>query len=1424
MLLCLIHLTLLSQTPNLSIDAFKGNSILETSQINCIFQDKTGFLWFGTIDGLIRYDGYEFRYFNHIPDNSSGLSSSYITDIKEDKSGNLWIATQGGGLNKYNPDTQTFDSWVHNSQNKNSLPENNINSIAIDKQGYIYIGMFYKGFVRFNPVSEKFQKIRFVNKINENGVLKIQIDGKQRIWVSVINKGVYMADLKKINKNTFNIQYFTHFQHDSTNQHSICSNNVKQIFEQNGKTIWFVCKNKICKLNNSGTSFQSYTIKQINVLNSISDICLSAKNKFLLVVTTSGIFQFNENAMEHPKHSPILLPVFSAYNKRNFDIHCIFSDRSNTLWVGTNKGLYKGHHPKFYTHSVHLATLNTVNCITENSNGDLLFGLWTEGLFGSRKDKSTHYPIPINMVSKNIITLYRSLSGQIWIGTWDGLFKMEKENDNIHFTKFKLSSKNNIIRDITEDADSSLWVASWGKKDSALFRIDNKTNRVASLPTGKNGASYPAFTCVLMDNNNVLWAGTRVHGLNKIVRDKKGCYKYKTYYFNPDNKNSLCSNTINTMYIDSRKRFWIGTQNGLCLMDREKENCITFQKKDGLPENSIINIIEDKHANLWISTKFNLCKIPSDTMRFIVFSKEDGIDFEIFTPRSAFQTNDGKLFFGGEGGYLEFYPDSIEIRKFNPPVVFTDVWISHEKVIPGQPLKDGRVLIDKDISETKEIQLAYNDKVIAFQVAALDYIAPANLQYAYKLVGFDKSWNIANAYHRKISYTNLVPGNYTLKVRATNSDNVWSNNTATIHINITPPFWSRDWFIIVFSITIFLLLLKLHKIRTNYLKNQKEKIEQLVDQRTKELREANKKISSQKQAIEILAKKNHKANQMKLRFFTNISHEFRTPLTLIKAPIDKVLRKFSLTNEVKNELQLAKSNVNRLLLLIAELIDYRKIDTGKAKLNISKINGRKYLSDTLHLFGALAEKREIDLRYNLKLSEKDEIWVDKEKMDKILYNLLSNAVKFTPRQGKIVLSGSIILPDKKADILNHRIKNRIIKNNNCSHLLILVSDTGKGIKKEEIPHVFKRFYQTDDLNYSGSGIGLSLSQILVQLHYGEIVVESTYLKGTTFTFCLPADKKFYKNKDNAEFLESNSDVKTTRLETNIIKPERFKKTDREESSNKKYSVLIVEDNAEMLQYLENTFLSEYRVFTAIHGKKGLEKAINKMPDIIISDIMMPQMDGIALCQKLKTDVRTSHIPVILLTARSRIHDQLNGLQTGADDYISKPFDVDILKQKTMNLIKSRELLRDKFMKEYKIEPSKLNITPPDQKFLQKTIQIIEENMDKNKIDTSVFTQSLNLSQTSLYRKINALTGKSLHEFVLSIRIKRAAQLFRNGETSVSTVAYMVGFSAPEHFSRRFKSEFNSSPSQYIREQQTGNNNTENAGKTDDLNRKKNTIW
>ncbi|MGB5848798.1 MAG: two-component regulator propeller domain-containing protein, partial [Ignavibacteriaceae bacterium] len=1091
----------------------------------------------------------------------------------------------------------------------------------------------------------------------------------------------------------------------------------------------------------------------------------------------------------HFKHNP-----FDPGSMSTDNTYTIYEDKRGLVWVGTaGRGLSKYnkargkiiHYKKEYDNTKSLNS-NTIHPIFEDDSGILWIGTSEGGLnkLDRKKGFFTHYkhkPDNLNsLINNDVFSIIEEKPGLLWIGSRGGLSRFDIKKNQ--FMNFKYDSKNpqslnyDYVYSLHIDRSNNLWIGTIGGGLNKLILNENK-KAPPVFTHYKNNLNDPhsisgnSVTAIYEDNDGFLWVGA--DGLNKFDKRKE---KFFRFQHDPNNPNSLSNNLVSTIYQDKNGVLWIGTEGGglnkLVPGDNEESphTFIHYREKDGLSNNRILGILEDDHQNLWISTRNGLSKFnPKEVddkgvtlpSAFKNYYSYDGFQGNVFNPMSYFKNNRGEMFFGGINGFNAFYPDSLKENLTIPAVVITDFKVLNEDY-----------KLDTSITEINQIVLSYNENFFSFDFAVLDYTTPENNNYAYKLDGLDNDWNYVD--NRNFAhYTNLSPGKYVFCVKGSNNNGIWNEKGTSIIIIITPPWWATWWSYTIYASLLFGLIYILRRY---------------------ELNRQNLKHSWELKRSE--AENYQEIDRMKSRFFANISHEFRTPLTLIKGPVQQMLSG-DFKGNIEKQYKIILRNTNRLMQLINQLLDLSKLDSGQMTLKTSPENMLPLLKGLTQSFESLAKQKNITLQFQS--SDTDIIaYIDRDKFEKIVINLLSNAFKFTPDGGYV--SVSVNLQVLKTHF-GSEITGMRSKDDETTSVKIAICNSGPGINPEQLNKIFDRFYQADDSSVrtqEGTGIGLALTKELVELHHGEIKVDSEPGTSTTFTIRLPLGKEHLLPEQIIETsAEVSSDIKIdSDLVESSLSPESKAETTSHQRDKDFPTLLIVDDNPDMRNYMHESLESNYKIIEAENGEVGIQQALKHSPDMIISDVMMPKMDGFQFCSKIKKDERTSHIPVILLTAKASGESKIEGLETGADDYLTKPFDTRELQVRIKNLIEQRRKLQEKFRREIIVNPGDITVTSIDEQLLQRAINAVENNISDPDFDTTTMAKEVGVSRMLLHTKLKALTGLSTGEFIRTLRLKRAAQLLKQGSGNVTQIAYDVGFQSLSYFAKTFRKQFGQSPSHY----------------------------
>jgi len=1313
-----------------------------------MLKDRYGFMWFGTMDGLNRYDGYRFKIYRNDPKDRFCLPNNQIKSIYEDRDGDLWIGTMGGGLVRYNRNNDSFIHVIKPSTDRNML-DISVNAILEDSKGNFWVGT-YSNLYLLDKRTYKLNQFVFkdVNGFLTDAIITaIFEDSRQHIWIGTKN-GLY-----QLNKEKRTVRHFK----QSNKPGSLSNDQVNTICEDDEQQLWIGTYDGLNRYNHRTNTFSVYKKVQ-NDQNSISNnvvltLCKAIDNQ-LWVGTEEALelFDYKKEIFTHHRNN-----TGDEESLNHNSIHSLLQDNQGILWIGTFAGginKYDQNHTYFQLFkSFHITFGGSSSAITsfaENTDGDVWIG--TDGGSLNLWKRETNEFVHYNPNDKNGFDSFSVLSlllskdkRSLWIGTYErGLRKLDiKTNTFSYYYKGDAINQisNNTIYAIAEDRYGNIWL---GTNGDGVNILEKDTGTIIKYkakndPGHLNNNYIRAFYEDKMGN---MWIATYGGGLNIYNPDLKSFTN-----FNRTNSN-LQSDIINIIYGDSGGDIWVGTiGGGLLRFDQTGKNITVYTEEDGLPSNIVNSIFEDDHKQLWVSTNNGVSKLALNGNTFSNYGLYNGLQGNEFFKGAGLKTSSGEILFGGINGFNVFDTSSIKHNRNTPPIIFTDFQLFNKPVLigaQGSPLK-------QNINEITEIELSHDQSVFTIEFAALGYTIPENNQYAYLLEGFDKEWNYVGN-NRRATYTNLDAGTYLFKVRAANNDGIWNPTEASLKISITPPIWRTGWAYLIYILTIAFILYILY-----------------LEVKSRE------RLKNEVLFERLSAKKNDEINKLKVNFFTNISHELRTPLSLILDPLRKIIYQDISLEQAKRYGQLAYKNAERLLRLVNQLLDFRRLETGVTQFKAHKINLFSLINEITETFVEHAAVREIDL--SIEFESKELIAdLDEDKFEKILCNLLSNAFKFTDNGGKIRIVTKVI--------------NGIIE--------IHIIDSGLGIPEEELDKIFDIFYKVDSTSpfeNKSTGIGLALTKELVEMHGGKIIVSSKLGYGSDFTICLP----LRVDKTEAPILQEPSVAVPQALIPVATIANALPGQRQDNTVGDKPILLLIEDNIDLRSYIYQELSPHFQVSETVNGVEGLETARQLIPDLIISDIMMPVMDGLTLCKHIKSDERTSHIPLILLTAKQTDDNKIEGFTQGADAYIVKPFTMDLLIVRINNLLDSRRKLRELFAKNTvdKIDLQDDTFTHIDRDFLRKVQVLIEENFNHPNFNVDFIAQYLQMSRRQLYRKIKALTNQSVQEFIITISLKKARTLLLTGEFTISEIAYKVGFSEPSNFSRSFTKFYGMSPKNYL---------------------------
>lgn len=1461
----LIFINLLSFAQNnCFFTHYSSEDGLSQNTVMSILQDHKGNMWFATWDGINRFNGYSFKTYKARPGNLISLTNNRVDRMYEDRYGYLWILTYDNRTHRFDPRTDTFEQ-VPSSGEGSSY---DILSIKVLPDGNVWLLTKNDGAIRVktNPKNHALTCDTYSVKSGlfpAVRVYNVHQDDQGNEWILTDNGLGLIHDGEKTPTSYFVDAKDTKIHSDQA-FYAVGENTNELYFGSNKGRVWrynkknghfqlleLSTKSNVVAINNvtptqlviatATDGFFTYDLKAEKEFHYSHILCKDLPDSPILsayvdkksevwfeqeVIGTvahfnpfTKIFKVERMKVEpgsafrgHPAfhiHEDIngytwvhpygggfsyfdrekncLVPFYDSTDNGEWrfsnKIHAAFSDRQGNLWLCTHsKGLEK---VTFRSTQFHLETpvphkyeslSNDVRALYEDTECNLWVGLKDGTLrVYDKARKYKGYLTESGVIAQSGVPLKGSTyflmqdkDGVFWIATkGDGLIRAEKQGTRYLLTRYKhdeddiYSLSNNNLYCVFQDANGRIWIATYG---GGINYIDkDKNGKLIFINHRNNLKGYPINKChkaryITSDNKGHIWVGTT----NGAVCFNEKFASPETIHFHhyfriASDPHSLSNNDVHWIISTKKGELYLATFGGGLnkLTSFDKDGKATFNSYtvlEGLPSDVLLSIREDKKGNLWISSENGISKFIPSKQTFENYD-DKSITFPVrFNEAASAITADGKIFFGANNGFFYFNPDSIRKSSYVPPIVFSKLLIANEDITPGK-----KSVLKQNIDDTHELVLSHKENIFAMQYAALDYTNPSNIQYAYILEGFEKQWTYADK-QRNATYTNLPKGHYVFKVKSTNSDGVWVDNTRVLDIEVLPSFWETPlaYFLYVFFI-LLIIFVAVYILFTIYRLKHEVSVEQQV-------------------------------SDIKLRFFTNISHELRTPLTLIAGPIDYILHNDSISESVREQLMVVERNTNRMLRLVNQILDFRKIQNRKMKLQVQRINVVGLIQRIMDNFNSLAEESHIDFVFQ---TEKDELclWVDVDKFEKIIFNLLSNAFKYTPKNKMI-----IIFIHEDADTVS-----------------IGVQDQGIGIAENKRDSVFVRFENLVDknlFNQSSTGIGLSLVKELVEMHKATITLDSKLGEGSCFKIDFLKGKNHYD--DTVEFILDDS-TQLTLSDVNAMDAccsddlqEQFSDQENENVAKRKNTMLLVEDNTELRSFLRSLFVRTYNVVEATNGMEGWSKALKHIPDIIISDVMMPEKDGISMTKELRVDMTTSHIPIVLLTAKTAIESKLEGLEYGADDYITKPFSATYLQARVDNLLHQRRKLqtiyRDNLMTNNLQEKENTETQPEmsaiDRKFIDKLVEIMEKNMDNGALVVDDLVSELAVSRSVFFKKLKTLTGLAPIEFIKEMRIKRAAQLIETGEFNMTQISYMVGINDPRYFSKCFKQRYNMTPTEY----------------------------
>lgn len=1350
---------------------------LSQSSVFALCQDYLGFMWIGTRDGLNRYDSRKFITYRNVPSDSTSLTDNYVLSLLEDSKKRLWVGTRTG-LNRYD---RLRDRFIRvplpDNSSGNSSSEPMIWSIVEDRDGRVWLGTnqglyCYDEQSATEPLTLVFEAVRYQLPMGCSNVMSFYEDRKKNIWLSTVN-GVLVFEPYR-SGSALRLQ-----RHFRQREGELNSEDVRVVQEVKDGIFWFGTREGGINVYNTLTRQFSYLVHQPHAKGRSlagNDVRSILRDRFggYWIGTINGLNYYSE------------AEGFLTYSANDYDqfsltsnsIRPIFQDARGSVWIGTYYSgvcVYDRHIPVFrnYAYSPYVSSLsyNVVSGILEDSRGNLWVGTEGGGLnymdrFGHVFRQFKHDPANPGTLSHNHVkSLHLDQEGDLWVGTYQGGLNLLRKGSHTfqhvrHDPSVPHSLSHNNVYAIKEDRQGNMWFGTYG--GGLNLKKPGREMHFESYRAGKTGRyhiSSDLIRTVFIDSRGNIWVGTE-DGLNL---KRAGTDHFEVFRFSPDDPGSISGNVVISIFEDSRNRVWLGTyKDGLNQYRPETGSFSRFSERDGLPGNNIFGILEDQQK-LWLSTNNGICSFDPGSGSVRSYNIKDGIGGNEFSIGAYCKAADGQLIFGGTHGLTSFYPRNFSASNYVPPIVFTDFRLFNEPVVPGK-----KHVLEKPISVTDTIVLTHKQNIFTIEFSAINYVLPEKNRYAYRLEGLENQWNYVNV--PSATYTNLHAGTYTLLAKGASNDGIWNEVPAALTIRILPPPWQTWWAYAIYLaliVTAVYMIIRFTKIRSRL--EHELQLEHLENERQREI------------------------NEIKLNFFTSISHEFRTPLTLILAPVQHLLTHMNLDENARTMMATVKNNSLRLLNLVNQLLDFRKQESGSFQLAVAAHDLGAFTDRIAAEFTHYAEEQNIRFQYR-RPAAGIEVWFDTDQLEKVIYNLLSNAFKFVPAGGKVKLDVEKTEPSLTCP---------------QGAVAIRVWDNGKGIPADKLSSIFEFYYQLQTghekrQGHFGSGIGLALAKNLTEMHGGKIHVDSyngeerpTY---TCFTVELPLGNVHLKP---GEVTGSGKEEPGKRVEEPAVK-------DVDEAvypanapaptgnASGRPLILVVDDHEEIRTVIAQSLLEDYTILEAAEGQEGWELVRSHLPDLVITDIMMPVADGISLLKNIKQTLDTNHIPVLLLTARTAMESVIEGLQSGSDDYLTKPFHPEVLSLKIRNILAARERFRKKFIREYVLTPQQ-EVSEPDadQQFLHKVIRLIEDNLAEVNFNVNVLARELSMSRPVLYRKLKQLTDLSVIELINILRLKKAAQLLAQGHTQVSQVAYQIGFSDPKYFSKSFRNYFGKSPSEYI---------------------------
>ncbi|PCH71332.1 MAG: hypothetical protein COC06_01470 [Bacteroidales bacterium] len=1373
--LCIGYLSAYSQQ-TIRYERFSTFDGLGNNSIYDITTDSKGYIWFATYDGLTRYDGYEFIKFKSDQNNSVFVGSNIIKVLAPDSLDQIWFGASDTGLSVYKPETGYFRNYNFKGEKGKRISGNDVAAIT-HLGNKVWIGTT-KGLDILNTKSDSIQAFSLTQFGVSNHITSLVDGPDDYVWVGTSN-GVVLV---KIQNNQILLHPSFLVNYTIKNEH------IRFVYKDHKGLIWLICSDHIQAVSfneKKGISLKyKFSLDQFEISGkentSFSSIAHDFSNRYWLA-TNNGLLVFK---IDDSNELTVRWSHHDLYNNESLSgnyIRSLCCDREGLMWIGTRfNGVnlynpYKQPFKRYMRRMSENSTMynNNVRTIIEDQDENIWIGYWNSGLdyLDTKTNIYKHFEEgdgnQDNIPSKVIRGMFQDKEGRMWLGTNFGFTEIIKKDEDFTFRNYSSLNGNKLGGgyEFFIDSKDRFWIGT--TNGLVQFHKESETGQIYSHSSNEYLNNQRNFIrCIAEDKEGNLWLATDGGGLDKFNPETGSFTGYKSEL---TRKGSISHNKIYCLLFDSKNRLWVGTHNGLNLMNKNGKQVQLYSESDGLINNVVYSIQEDQKGDLWISTSNGLSCLTPDTGKFRNYLQ----GFE-FSDDAWWKNSKGEIFVGGVNGFFKFDPNSLLENEIEPKVYLTGFSLQN-KIIKSGDIVNGRVLLASSISDTRKIDLFHNETFFTIDLLALSFSNPDYIQYSYKLEGFNSDWIHLDSKMRSATYTNVPNGEYQFKYKAANADGVWSQES-DLTIVIHPAFYQTTWFKIALVLLLILMILFLYKLRLRSLTQQKQRLETEVEQKTKDLRQKkeaiekqnsklecqNKEIEEQQEKLVKMTQEIHEADERKMRFFTSISHEIRTPLTLISGPIEHLIDTIPAEDKRFGGLQLVQRNTNRLLNLVNQLLDFRKIDSGHMPVN--KVHGdlKAFVNELFLRFEGMAIRKSI--RYQFLVEDANiETCFDADVLEKIITNLLSNALKYTPNEGEVSLH----------------------LERNLNEIILSVKDNGPGISLDQKDDIFKRFFRDSNKCIDttiGTGIGLAFAKELSILHGGDINVTTGIGKGSCFQLRFPVADQ------NQEVLYKEDDVKIESQSYDLMN-----------SSIEDFTVLIIEDNADLRSFIKDS-LGVKNVIEAENGDEGIKLAIENLPDIILSDILMPGKNGFEVCRLLKQDERTNHIPIILLTALGAEENQQAGINLGADDYIVKPFNHRILSGKVHNIVLARKRFKENLQRNL-VSSQEQNDgdwkhgLPP---FIFKIIELIEIHMHQPNFGVEELGRLMRISRSTLYRKMKSVTDKSAVEFIREVRIRKAMELLVNEpDIQIAELSYKVGFVDTDYFRQCFKKQFGKTPKEIL---------------------------